>query len=86
MDTTIFAIVFVAVIWHLSISLLMAYADSRRRRKPLENILRLAELDLLERLKKILDRSLAGGSEEIPSNVRLEEVEDWLRRVRENSE
>ncbi len=86
MNKTIFAVIIVAIVWHLGLIGIRIYLKYSRKRDPFKRVLRLVELDLLESLREMVIEILEEDSVEVPSHIQLEEIEEWLKKVRKHDE
>lgn len=83
MDATILLVVTLALGWHLAIVWMVRSCRSYREKRPLERLLRSAELDLLGTLRAELNHIVrVEGSHKDYYRSKLKEVNSWLRRFK----
>ncbi len=71
------------MLWHFGIILITSLKSSRHNRPAFERLLRLAELDLLEDLKKRLKGLPREKLEEKPYELWLKQTKNYIARIRE---
>ncbi len=84
MEKTILVIALVAVAWHLGVFGAIEIISADKPPIPVDRLLRLAELDLLKRLRGKLEGASDEEKKDQPYENWLKEVRKEIRRIKNN--